>query len=355
MSKYQVNGLPWSSGVGTDVSDCHSAREVMEKAHLDFVVDKCELVAKMPFRLQSPNNINTKMGDFSYGGKIYKNCPNAYCTYRTDTDMPLGLVKQRYEVVQNLDAFNFFDDAIGEGKAVWQTAGCFGYGHKIFVAAKLPIETTVKGDKIDNYLVFSNSHDGSSSINILFTPIRVFCTNMLNAARHSADSYIRIRHTQRAKERLQTGASVLKIACEYANTSQQLYESLTTVRMNDDAVMKYLTDLVLNEEELQRLMEFDKVRGYRKLLSKDYLTLERTEISTRKANQIVNMFEYYLDGVGQKEIAGTAWGAYNAVTGYYSNVANLNGEKRMESLVYGGANSNMLRALNSAAELRMAM
>jgi phage/plasmid-like protein (TIGR03299 family) len=353
MSKYQVNGLPWSSGIGTDVTDCHSAREVMEKAHLDFFVDKCELVAKMPFRIQSSNNVNPKMGDFSYGANIYKRCPNAYCTYRTDTDMPLGLVKQRYEVVQNLDAFNFFDDAIGENKAVWQTAGAFGYGHKIFVSAKLPIKTTVKGDKIDNYLVFSNSHDGSSSINIMFTPIRVFCTNMLNGALHSADTYIRIRHTKTVKERLRTGAEILKIACEYADTAQQLYESLTTIKMSDDDVMKYLTNLVLNEEELRKLLEFDNVRGYRKLLSRDYLTLERTDISTRKANQIVNMFEYYLDGIGQKEIAGTAWGAYNAVTGYYSNVANLTGEKRMESLVYGGANSNMLRALNSAADLRM--
>ena len=354
MSKYVANGLPWSNGIAKDVSDCTTAREVMQKAKLDFYVDKCELVASMPFSLTGDNSVSEVMGEFAHKGHIYRPCPNAYATYRTDKNIPLGLVKSKYEVVQNMDAFNFFDDAIGADKAIWQTAGLFGCGERIFVSAKLPIQTTVKGDPIDNYLVFSNSHDGSSSINIMFTPIRVFCTNMLNAALKSSDCYIRIRHTQSAKERLQTGAEILHIACQYAETSKELYEALTTIKMSDEEVMKYLAKLCLTEAEDKALQEFDKQFGYKKLIAKDYLTMERTDISIRKANQIANMFEYYLDGIGQKEIAGTAWGAYNAVTGFYSNVANLSGTKRTDSLLYGSANSNMIKALNSAFDLRNA-
>ena len=62
MSKYRVNGLPWGSGIGKDVSDCHSSQEVMEKAGLNFYVDKCDLVAKMPFSLNGNNKINTIAG-----------------------------------------------------------------------------------------------------------------------------------------------------------------------------------------------------------------------------------------------------------------------------------------------------
>ena len=58
MSKYHVNGLPWASGIGTNVSDCKTAQEVMEKAGLDFYVDKCDLVAKMPISLKGNNNVN---------------------------------------------------------------------------------------------------------------------------------------------------------------------------------------------------------------------------------------------------------------------------------------------------------
>lgn len=355
MSKYNVNGLPWGSGIGKDVSDCHTSEEVMKKAGLDFYVDKCDLVAKMPFSLHGDNSVNKVAGEFAHDGHIYRDCPNAYGTYRTDTNTPLGLVKVKYEVVQNTDAFAFFDDAIGEGKAIWDRAGCFGYGHKLFVSAKLPITTKVGNDEIDNYLVFSNSHDGSTSVNILFSPIRVICTNMLNSALNNSSSYIRFRHTANVKEKIQRGAEILKIACEHARDAEQLYNSLLTIKMKDENVMKYIASLVLSDAERQALMDFNPKYGYEKLFAKDYGTMEATKISTRKVGILTNMFEYYLDGIGQQHIAGTAWGAYNAVTGFYSNVANLEGEKRVDSLLWGGANKNMIKALNEGFNYREAI
>lgn len=346
MGKYAVNGLPWRSGIGIDVSDCKSSKEVMEKAHLDFYVDKCDLVAKMPFNINGNNEINKIAGEFSKDGYIYRDCPNAYSTYRTDTNTPLGLVKVKYEVVQNIEAFNFFDDAIGPDKAIWDTAGCFGYGHKIFVSAKLPVNFKVGNDHIDNFLVFSNSHDGSSSVNILFTPIRVICTNMLNSAIHGADSYIRFRHTVSVRNNIQRGAEILRIACEHAKTTEQLYNSLLHIKMSDEQVMQYIGSLVLNDAEIAALKEFNPKYGYQKLFAKDYGVIEATDISMRKVGILSNMFEYYLDGIGQQHIAGTAWGAYNAITGFYSNVANLEGEKRVDSLLWGSANKNMNKALN---------
>lgn len=350
MSKYKINGLPWNSGIGVDVSDCTSSHEVMEKAKLNFIVDKCELMSKMPFQVNGNNKINTIAGEFAHNGHLFRNCPNAYGTYRTDINAPLGLVKAKYEVVQNRDAFDFFDDAIGEGKAVWDRAGCFGYGHKIFVSAKLPVETIVGKDKIDNYLVFSNSHDGSTSVNILFSPIRVICTNMLNSAFNSAESYIRFRHTSKVKEKLQRGAEILRIACEHAKTAQDIYNSLLKIKMSDEQVMRYISTLVLNEAELKAVDSYNPKFGIVKLFAKDYATMEEANISMRKVGILTNMFEYYLDGIGQQHIAGTAWGAYNSITGFYSNVANLEGEKRVDSLLWGGANKNMLKALNNSFE-----
>lgn len=354
MSKYRVNGLPWASGIGKNVSDCHTAQEVMEKAGLNFTVNKCDLVAKMPFSINGDNKVNENIGEFSRNGLIYRECPNAYGTYRTDTNVPLGLVKAKYEVIQNNDAFSFFNGVIGEGKAQWDRAGMFGYGHKIFVSAKLPTIMKVGNDIIDNYLVFSNSHDGSSSINILFSPIRVICTNMLNSAIQSSESYIRIRHTQTAKEKLERGAEVLRIACEQAKSSEQLYNALLTIKMTDEQVMSYIANLQLTDAERAALYEYDSKNGIKKLFNKEYLTMEATNISVRKANTIINMFEYYMDGIGQKHISGTAWGAYNAITGFYSNVANLEGEKRVDSLLYGGASRNSQKALVDAINYKVA-
>lgn len=346
MSKYTVNGAPWALGI--DVSDCKSSAEVMHKAGLDFIVDKCELVARMPFGIKRNNIVNDIAGDFVKDGYIYRELVGSYATYRADTSQPLGLVKAKYEVVQNIDAFKFFDDAIGEGMARWDKAGILDDGRKIYLSARLPVETRVGDDLIDNYLVFSNSHDGTSSVNIMFTPIRVICTNMLNSALKSADAYIRIRHTESAKQKLQRGAEILRIACKHADTVQDYYNSLLKVKMSDREVMEYLANLQLTAKEQDLLLNYDKENGYKKLILKDYRTMEVTGVSQRKANMIANLFEYYCDGIGQKHIAGTAWGAYNAVTGFYCNVANLEGEKRIESLLYGGANSNMIKALNAA-------
>lgn len=349
MSKYNTNGLPWSHGIGREVTDCVTAKEVMQKAKLDWTVEKCELVAKMPFNINGNNTVDEKNGDFSFKGNIYRECPKAYGTYRTDVNLPLGIVKDKYKVVQNIDAFDFFDDAIGKDKAVWQRAGLFGVGQKVFVTAKLPTTMKVGNDEIENYLVFSNSHDGSSSINILFTPIRVICTNMLNSALKNTDSYIRIRHTESAEEKLQTGAEILRIAAEHANSAQELYRALQVINMSDDDIMKYILDLNLTEQERGLLAEYSDIKtAIKRLYNRDFTTMEHVGVSTRKMNTIVNMFEYYMDGIGQKEIAGTAWGAYNAVTGFYSNVANLSGEKRMDSLLYGSANRVMNKALNLA-------
>ena len=55
----------------------------------------------------------------------------------------------------------------------------------------------------------------------------------------------------------------------------------------------------------------------------------------KKINILSEMNNYYFDGVGQREIIGTGWGVYNAVTGYYSNVDNSTGNKRMDSLLFG--------------------
>ena len=346
MSKYTVNGAPWALGI--DVSDCKSSAEVMHKAGLDFIVDKCELVARMPFGIKRNNIVNDIAGDFIKDGYIYRELVGSYATYRADTSQPLGLVKAKYEVVQNIDAFKFFDDAIGEGMARWDKAGILDDGRKIYLSARLPVETRVGDDLIDNYLVFSNSHDGTSSVNIMFTPIRVICTNMLNSALKSADAYIRIRHTESAKQKLQRGAEILRIACNHADTVQDYYNSLLKVKMSDREVMEYLANLQLTAKEQDLLLNYDKENGYKKLILKDYRTMEVTGVSQRKANMIASLFEYYCDGIGQKHIAGTAWGAYNAVTGFYCNVANLEGEKRVESLLYGGANSNMIKALNAA-------
>lgn len=350
MARYEQKGLPWSNGIGSSVKDCITSSEVIHKANLDYTVDKCELFGKMPIDLRNNNFVNDDSNIFVRENNVFAPCDNVYATYRTDYKIPLGVVKSKYTVVQNIDAFRFFDEAIGKDKAKWEYAGMQGVGNKIFVTAKLPKEIKVGKDLVDTYLVFTNSHDGTSSINIMLTPVRVFCTNCLNSAKEQKQAYINIRHTKSVTSNLNMGAQIFKASIELAENSEQLYNYINNIKLNDNEVKQFIAKAILNETEYNAVMNYDNINGFNKLINLNYLTLEASKVSMRKANQIVDIFRYYNEGIGQKEIAGNAWGAYNAITGYYSNVVNMSGEIRMNNLLYGTGSKICNNSFKNALE-----
>lgn len=351
MAKFGVKGEPWRMKGATNVEDCKTSEEVMIKAGLNFQVSKCEIVAQMPVRdfsdaeLDRINEDIRKGNAFLKDNKMYRVCPNNYTTYRTDYNIPLGSVKNKYTIVQNKDAFNFFDDAIGKDKAIWQTAGAWGNGERVFVSAKLPENILVKGDPVDTYLVFTNSHDGSSGVKILFTPIRVICRNTLNAAIRSAKNFVTFRHTNQVHNKIALAQEVLGISKIYAQDTQEVYNELANIKMNDDQVIEYLCRQFLSEEEANAVIQ--NGHTFKQIVDRRWITIEAAEISMRKANQISDTWEYYHTGPGQAQIAGTAWGAANAISGYFSNVdTSVADIKRLDSLLYGDKSKKIASAFD---------
>ena len=351
---YKIKGKPWAYSGSIDVSQCFTSEEVMIKAGLDWEVSKCELVGKMPINvgndfdadLDKINSIKER-GGFIYGKDVYNLCENAFGTYRTDYNIPLGVVKSKYTPVQNKEAFTFFDSAIGKNSARWQTAGFFGNGEKIFVSAKLPDNILVNGDPVENYLVFTNSHDGTSGVKILFTPIRIICQNTLNAAIRGASNYVTFRHTSNVHSKINIAQEILGITKVKIQETNEYYNFLNTIKVTDDQVVDYICKQVLTDEESFRLK--DTGHHNKELIYRSYGAMQDAKISTRKMNVINDIWDYYQGGIGQKEIAGTAWGAFNAISGYYSNIDNSEGTKRMDSLLYGDKSRKLESAVNNAS------
>lgn len=353
---YSITGKPWQFAGVSNVEDCKTSEEVMNKAGLNFIVDKCELYAKMPVvrhgtdaELDWANQTMKDYGDegHMHKGNLYANIQDAYATYRTDHNIPLGLVKSKYTVVQNSIAFQFFDDAIEKGKVRWQTAGAFGKGETIFVSAKLPKDYLVNGkDPVENYLVFTNSHDGTSGVRILFTPIRIICQNCIAGAIKAASAFISFRHTASIHSNIQLAHQVIAVTKRKSEELGQYYDALSKIQVKDEDVMQYITENVLSEDEFIRMKETGHTP--KELCYRDNMAFEDSKISMKKLNVISDIWQYYNYGIGQREIIGTAWGAYNAVTGYYSNVDTYNtGAKRMQSLLYG----DRAKKLQTAAAL----
>jgi phage/plasmid-like protein (TIGR03299 family) len=288
------------------VVEAMTSEEAIVLGGLDFEVEKRPLYINSGDSLvfeeaKQFKNINRRITQDSEGNvsSVYRKniiVPNQYATVRTDLDLPLGIVGERYHVIQNKEAFDFIDSIIGQGVADYETVGALGNGETVFITCKLKEEMVINKDLIDKYLLVSMSHDGSSSIVVMFTPIRVVCNNTLTLALEGKNNKMTIRHTKSAKEKLELSKKVLGIVDRQTLTYKEAFGALSNITIYD----KQLPDFIKQSFSLK--------------------PDEKGNFSTKAENIVKSVINYYHNGVGQENIVGTAWGAFNGVTGYLQNV-----------------------------------
>jgi phage/plasmid-like protein (TIGR03299 family) len=292
-----------------------TTEEAIKLGGLDFQVGLAPLYASslaVPTTevKQTPRIIKDLDGADRYTRAI--KMPKNYATYRTDTGEPFGVVGNKYTIVQNEEAFEFFDSIIGEGHAEYETAGALGNGEKMFVTAKLPSELIVNKENINKYLLFTNTHDGSGAIMIMFTPIRVVCNNTLQAAVGTASDKFSIRHTKNYQDRLDIARRALTKAETNFSELEVLFNQMADKRMNDKRITEVICEAFGLKEQ------------------------EDGKLSTRSQNRLEAVLEYHEAGVGQADIRGTNWGVYNAITGYQQNVQNYKDDEKHFTSLYDG-------------------
>ncbi len=118
--------------------------------------------------------------------------PDRLATMRTDTKAVFGVVGKDYQIVQNSDAFAFFDAIVGGGDSILYEPQAHSATGRHFITAKLPGYIRVgNGDDVtQKYIFLTTSHDGSGSITTAFTPVRIVCQNTLNAALRTATNVV---------------------------------------------------------------------------------------------------------------------------------------------------------------------
>ena len=195
--------------------------------------------------------------------------PGFKANVRDSDNQVLGVVTDRYKVVQNEDAFAFTDSLLGEG-VTYETAGSLQNGRRTWILAKLPQRYIISGDEITPYLVFMNSHDGSGAIKAAMTPIRVVCQNTLNLALSRAKRTWSADHVGDIQGKLEDARDTLLYAGQYMEELGKAIDGLNKIRLSDRKVYEYidaLFPLVDNATETQRknllrLKEDVKVRYF---------------------------------------------------------------------------------------------
>ena len=184
---FSVRETPWH-GLGRIVMDAPASREALELAGLDWQVES--------------RNIYSGTGAM---------IPGYRANVRSTDNAVLGVVSDRYRIVQNEEAFQFTDDLLGEG-VTYETAGSLQGGKKVWMLARLPRKYLIAGDQVAPYLVIFNSHDGSSGVKVAMTPIRVVCQNTLNLALNTAKRSWTARHTENVLLRVQDARETLQLS-----------------------------------------------------------------------------------------------------------------------------------------------
>lgn len=272
-SMFYSGEKPWH-GLGTALENPATSKEAISASKLDWTVEKQQLYL--------PNN---------------EPAHNTFATVRTDQNKILGIVGSSYTALQNSEAFEFFDSIVGEGKAIYHTAGVLLEGKVVWILAKLPGEIKVTNEDItEKYLLLSNSHDGSLAVQIKFTPIRVVCNNTLTMA-FADQQYLSVYHQRDIKTRLNDVPKLLNIITNrYAEIDVSL-KQLAKIQMTDITLEKYLLDVFpdpVNRKD-PKLFEY--------------------QLGKAKSNREWSKY-FFENGIGNDlpGVKGSLWAAYNGVT-----------------------------------------
>ena len=166
----------------------------------------------------------------------------------------LGVVSDRYKVIQNVEAFSFTDELLGQGVR-YETAGSLSGGKRVWLLARLPREYIIAGERISPYLVFSNTHDGSGSVKVAVTPVRVVCNNTLNLALETAQRSFSMVHTGNISDKITEARDTLFKAESYMDRLGAEFEQLHQQKVTDAEVQKYIELLIPMESNATRTQE----------------------------------------------------------------------------------------------------
>ena len=306
-SMMYVGKTPWH-GLGTPIPEEKkiNVREALVAAGLDW---KVEL-----------RRVYTENSEGSAKAGILDH----FAVCRTSDDAFLGIVGPDYKPLQNHEALEWFQPFLDADEATLETAGSLKGGRQVWSLAKIRdgLMDVNQKDSVAHYILLSNGHDGSVSVRVGFTPIRVVCNNTLTMAhRSNASKLLRVRHTSNLQENLETVRDTMKLARrEFAATVEQ-YRKLQKRGIDTAGLERYIRIVFSLPDD----------KGGKELIP-----------------NIIHLFE---NGRGSKEAGRTYWGAYNAVTEYLNYFRGKVQDNTLSSLWFGESTQVNQRALKMALKM----
>jgi phage/plasmid-like protein (TIGR03299 family) len=217
-------------GLGTVLPTVATSEQAIEAAHLGWRVEK------RPLFLADGREV-----------------PDNFATVRADTGDPLGVVGDRYSVVQNREAFSFLDGLLQDGIMKYESAGALRGGRIIWILARMPsVDTIAEGDQTCRYLLWKTAHDGSAALEVLPTAVRVVCANTLRLALDNRQNGISFRHTGDMKAKLNAARVILSQFDKRFTLYSEQARHLAETKWTDEKAREYIAALFPEVKEFGR-------------------------------------------------------------------------------------------------------
>jgi phage/plasmid-like protein (TIGR03299 family) len=304
-----ANATPWH-GLGTPLTDedLYVWPNACKKAGLDWEAELVPLI--------TADEARQKVDHFA--------------VRRNSDGRILGSVGPRFTVLQNKDAFAWFQPFLENKEASLECAGALREGSRIFVLAKLNRSEMeiAPGDAVEKYLLLSHGHDGSLAIRCGFTPIRVVCQNTLAMAHGSdASQLIRLKHSRSVLDNLAAVRETINIANERFEATAEQYRRLVRRSISQADVRKYV----------HRVLEIE----------------DESKASTRLKNIAQQIIDLAETGRGNDlpSVRGSLWSAWNGLTEFLAYRRGNDRSKRLDSLWFGDSAALNKKALDIALEM----
>lgn len=249
--------------------------------------------------------------------------PEKVALHRDDDGGPLGVVSNRYKVVQPAEVLDFFSEFATAGKMQLETAGTLFGGKRFWALAKTSETMELPGkDQVNGYFLLASSADGTLQTQARFTSVRVVCNNTLSVATGNSPATVKVRHSTTFD------ASYVKMQLKEAHSSWSTFKGIatklsnTTLHVNDAQELTAKLLRINTDEEIHRSAAFRKI------------------------------MDNVQNGIGMSlpSASETRWGWVNAVTQFVDHDARGKTDShRMSSAWFGVGNELKNKALELAA------
>jgi phage/plasmid-like protein (TIGR03299 family) len=317
-------------GLGTVFDHAMDSKEALSAAGLDW------RVVSRPMAVGKPGVIDTPDGEIEK--IVFNEVPNLLANVREDNDEFLGVVTDRYQIVNNTEAFEFLDALVENHDMRYESAFSLSGGKKVVLLGQLPkVDEIAEGDSSLRYVLMSLSHDGTGAIRFGPTAVRVVCANTyaLAVKDKTGVKELSIRHTGNIGEKLNQARKILGIAREQFEEHSERSRQLVKYRLSADEWSEYL-DLMCPSLDA-RDPDYTERRAKK-------IADTRAAIRSNYRNE-----RQTVDGIGE-----SAWAAYNAVSEHIDHLPRRGAtqerkaEARFNVTLYGPGRDMKQRAFEAA-------